>query len=250
MAGIMQMLMGSSAGYVFTDTISGTVTNYNLRTAALAAGWDGATPLRATVTVTSTGIVGSSSTSGYAFDTGVGFPAGTELNLVNQGYIVGAGGAGGWGEGASLSTNGAAGGPALRAQAAICITNGGTIGGGGGGGDTGPAASGGSGTGEDPSWFSPGPGGGGGAGFIAGAGGSGGVYAATVAPAGSTGTLTAGGAGGPSIGFGAGGYGGALGSAGQEIANTARYPGAGGAAVVGNANITWVSVGTRLGSLT
>lgn len=248
MSGIMQML-AADGGFVFQPVISGAVLNYNLRAAALAAGWNGGSPLRATVTVAATGVVGSASTAAYAFDTGVGFPQGSELTLVNLGRIVGCGGAGGNGQSyAYISTNGGNGGPALRAQAALRIANSGTIGGGGGGGSPGRLAYS---TDPDFSWIAPSSGGGGGAGYAVGSGGAAGPdHVAGSAGNGAPGSATAGGAGGASNGYSTGGAGGGLGSAGQTISGNGYSAGAGGAAVVGNVNVTWVAVGTRLGSLT
>jgi hypothetical protein len=110
--------------------------------------------------------------------------------------------------------------------------------------------------------YTSGGGGGGGAGYGAG----GGVIQSrlpccgTTPVAGSAGTLTAGGGGG--IGGGCldqptvyykGGDGGALGSAGTQAVYTFFNPrpqgGAGGAAVTGNAYITWAVTGTRSGAI-
>lgn len=206
------LLMSGSSTFTFNQTISEDTKNYNLRSAALAGGWDGIEPLNATVTVNSGIYVGATGTGLYGFDTGTPFPDGSTLALVNNGFIVGAGGGGG----ASPSGAGKAGGPAMRALAAISITNNGTIGGGGGGGGAGPIFGGGGGQGYS----------GGGAGGGAGAG-----------------TKTAPGAGGSG-----GGSGGVLGAGG--VAGSVGAGGAAGAAVVGNANITWVATGTRLGPIT
>lgn len=107
-------------------TINVNTTNYNLRNAAVAAGWDGVLPLKATVTIAAGVQVGSYSSSNYAFQTGTSFPAGSSLTLVNNGSIIGA-------RGAPSST----GGSALLVQAPITIHNVGTIAGGGGGGGVG-----------------------------------------------------------------------------------------------------------------
>lgn len=229
--------------YVFNATISANTQNYNLRAAAVTAGWDQARPLIATVTINNGIVVGSSSTATYGFDTGVTFPSGSTLALTigTGAYIVGRGGAGGPGVNSGAGVGGS-GGPALRAQQAISITNNGTIGGGGGGGTGGAAGT------------NNGGGGGGGAGNTVGTAGAtppgGGAAAA--------GTLTAGGGGGTgaepdgkggytSNGFN-GGAGGSLGNPGLAGTGNAAVS-SGGAAVVGNSNITWVSTGTRLGSI-
>ena len=128
-------------GFVFVDVITSDVTNYNLRARAVAAGWDQVVPLVATTTVNSGIVLSADSTGQYAFDTGVTFPAGTTLALINNGFVIGMGGAGG-----AAYTAGSNGGPALRAQYAIGIdAAGGVIGGGGGGGaggTTGPGEAG------------------------------------------------------------------------------------------------------------
>ena len=220
-------------GFVFDDVITSDVTNYNLRARAVAAGWDQVVPLVATTTVNSGIVLSADSTGQYAFDTGVTFPAGTTLALINNGFVIGMGGAGG-----ASSTAGSNGGPALRAQYAIGIdAAGGVIGGGGGGGGG-----------------NKGGGGGGRSGRTDAAGGVG-------APAnGTSGTFSSGGSGG-----GGGGAGGTTGpgGAGSEVSggggggwgasggNTGYYAGGtGGAAVVGNSYITWINTGTRYGSIT
>jgi hypothetical protein len=135
---------GKSSAYVFNQTIAANTTNYNLKSAATAAGWDGIKPLIATVTINSGVYVYSTSTGSYAFDTGATFPSGTTLVLVNNGIILGKGGGGGAGSvGAAAGSAGAGGGPAFIAQAAISVTNNNTFGGGGGGGGVGGWSSGG-----------------------------------------------------------------------------------------------------------
>jgi hypothetical protein len=136
----MSNFYGKSASFTFNQTIAANTTNYNLKSAAIAAGWNQTAPLDATVTINSGVYVYSTSTGAYAFQTGVTFPAGTILRLINNGTILGAGGAGGNGRSiasgyvATGGTNGGAGGPGLLAQQAITITNNGSISGGGGGG--------------------------------------------------------------------------------------------------------------------
>lgn len=227
MAGLHQMLLGS--GFRFSPVISTVVVNFNLRAAAIAAGWDQVSPLKAIVTVASTGVVGSASTGGYAFDTGAGFPAGSDLKLINTGYIVGAGGNGAWAY--YPASAGFAGGPALRAQYPIVITNTGVIGGGGGGGGYGQV------DGAHAGYA------GGGAGCVPGAGG---VYS-DGGTMNNPGTLAAGGPG--YQGGGSGGALGANGGSGSNFGSQSRAGGAAGAAVVGNANVTWVATGTRYGSV-
>ena len=263
-------------GYVFNPLINGYVTNYNMRSAAIAAGWDQVKPLFMTVTVNSGVVIGSTTNTNYAFDTGAGFPAGSNLtvNIASGAYVVGCGGTGGGGENGNSSAMGnmrpaakaAAGGPALIARQPVTINNMGVIGGGGGGGGGGAASA----YLNDSFWGSAGSGGGGGAGSIVGLGGAGGLtHPGRTSPpepgfAGSAGTLTTGGQGGVAnvqqmnpIGY-PGGTGGNLGQAGglgghpygPSEATIASPAGAGGAAVTGNSNITWNNTGTRLGQIT
>ena len=234
--------------FVFTPTISADTSDYNLKTAAIAAGWDQVTPLLATVTVDAGIVLPATATSGYGFDTGATFPAGTVLTLICQGYICGMGGAGGSGgaNGSGKGIVGLPGGAALRAQYPISIDAlGGTIAGGGGGGGrgTGLTAAGGGGrsgrtnsSGANAGTFSSGGDGASGGG---GAGGSGG-------------TTSVGGDGASAAGYEGGGGGGGWGASGGSGDNTVPTSagGAGGAAVVGNSNITWINTGTRYGAIT
>jgi len=131
---------GKSSGFTFNQTISSDTTNYNLKSAAISAGWDQSQTLIATVTINGGVYVYSTSTGSYAFDTGSTFPAGSTLALTNNGVILGRGGDGGQGTYYNISTdslvigNGTTAGPAFIARYAISVTNNGTIGGGGGGG--------------------------------------------------------------------------------------------------------------------
>lgn len=222
-----------SGSFVFNDTISSATafTNgYNLRTKATAAGWDQTSPLIATVTVTSTGVIGSTSTAYPAFDTDTGYASGTQINLIVQagGYVSGKGGKGGdgsWGTGGTGET----GGIGLKARYAITVNNLGTIQGGGGGG-----AGGGNGWG----------GGDGGAGWSPGGAGAG-APAGEAPPEGGPGTSGSLTSGGSSSTYG--GYGGAPGSGGGGAATVnPGSPGSGGNAIEGNSLITWTNTGTRL----
>ena len=260
-------LSGKSNQFAFT--ISSGQTNANLRTLAVNAGWNQSTKVVATI---NSGIYISSNSTGTAALTVNGsFPGG--VDLINNGLIVGMGGAGGRGAGTVNSPSavaGSAGGLALAVSTAITITNGsGTIaGGGGGGGGGGPF------TGDSCGTFYLGGGGGGGgrssnaANSAGGAAGSPGTQ--NISPpyivntqAGGAGTVSAGGTGGngggnsgvPGQVGGTGGNGGgwgAGGSAGQTVfAPYGSGGGAGGAGgcITGNSNITYVSTGTRLGSI-
>ena len=248
-------------GFVWRPTISVDVTNWVLYSQAIAAGWDGITPLDAIVTVASGIVLSANSTSNYGFDTGSGFPVGTTLKLIMPGYVCGMGGAGGNGAVGS-PTAGAAGGPALRAQHAITIdATGGVIAGGGGGGGGGDGrysgnTSGGGGGGRTGRTGSPA-----GTSYIGYAavggtfssGGQGG--GGTTTPGGGTGGTTSPGGNGTggdtrAYGGGGGGWGAAGGNGGRVAGGSGGSGGAGGAAVVGNSYITWINTGTRYGAVT
>ena len=129
--------LGDIYSYAYNPTIASNVTNYNMRSAAVSAGWNGYKQLNMTVTVNSGVYVYSTSTGSYSFDTGSTFPTGSSLRLNNNGVIIGKGGAGGGGgagSGITYGTAGGAAGPAFIARNAISVQNAGTISGGGGGG--------------------------------------------------------------------------------------------------------------------
>jgi hypothetical protein len=213
-------------------------------------------PALVNVTITGGVVVGSTSPTIPAFDTGAFPPVGSTVQLTNNGTIVGAGGNGGSGGVCSPvipAVSGSSGGPAVRAQIPLSLANNGGIWGGGGGGGGGGAG----GTGPF-SVFLAGGGGGGGAGT------GGGGAAGPGASAGSPGTASAGGAGGAGVVIGGGsggsggngggpGLGGSNGTAGN--ASTCAAAGAGGAAgaagavVVGNSFVTWTATGDRRGAL-
>lgn len=244
----------------FSFTIASNQTNANLRTLAVNAGWNQSSKVVATI---NSGVyISANSTGTPGLTINGSFPGG--LNLINNGFIVGMGGAGGVGKSSDGGgtpfggSAGSAGGGALSVSSAVTITNNGTIGGGGGGG-------GGGGTGYYVfySVFSGAGGGGGGGrtGATNSSGGSGGVSstgagngsaggAGTSASAGAAGTAggTAGyrgGNGGAGGSWGAGGSSGAAGTGGSA----GLGGGGSGYAVSGNASITWAATGTRLGSI-
>lgn len=243
----------TSPVFDFAPVLSFETQNYNLRAAAIAAGWNQIKPVRATVTIRTGVVVGASATSTYAFDTGAPFPAGSTLALINRGFIIGMGGAGGSGGVGVSDTSweeghpGLAGGPALRAQYAITVTNNGTIGGGGGGGGGGGSG--------DEGMVSGGGGGGGRSGRTNAAGGWNGGGAGTFSSGGGGAAGGCADAGGGQCwdNSGSGGSGGAWGSPGATAPVDGDLPGAaggpGGVAVIGNANVTWAVTGTRLGAL-
>jgi hypothetical protein len=269
----MNNFYGKSNDFPFT--IASDTSNANLRSLALSAGWDGTR--RVVCTINSGVTVFSTSTGSYAMTVNGTFPNG--VSLINNGTILGRGGNGGLGGAASPpcncgdfsrggETSGSGAGPALLVSVATSITNNNRIAGGGGGGGGG---------GPGNSFTGSGGGGGGGIG-----GSSGGSIAFNSFcggnSVGSSGTLTAAGPGGNGGSTGGGGCGcligtggpggagggfgsdGGFGSAGMTtrdskcrstpfVFNPSQSGGAGGAAVVGNSNITWVAFGTRNGSI-
>lgn len=233
----------SGKSYIFSLTISSNQTNLNLRTYAIANGWTGTGTLLQ-VTINGGVYLLANSTGTPALTVSGSFPAG--VRLINNGYILGYGGAGGNGGPGSPTAGdaGASGGTGLSISSAISITNNGTVAGGGGGGGGGGGRNAGD-------WYG---GGGGGGGATYGAGGTPGAGSGPGtgrAHAGAAGTLSAGGAGGTADVGGGGGAGGGWGAAGTAGSpSDQRGGGSGGSAgnyVVGNSNVTWVATGTRLG---
>lgn len=215
---------GSQRGVAINVTISAHTNNLNLRSLAIANGWDQATPLLLTVTINSGIFVRATSTGAYALNTGTSYPAGSTLTVINNGNIVaqgGGGGGGGYGPNnmGSNPGNGGGGGPAIYAAVPMTIYNYGVIGGGGGGG--GGGAGGGGSIRDGSTWWS-------------GASGSAGATFTT--------SLSAQG----SLGAGAGGGLGAWGGSGGYQGGSGGPPGA---CTSGNANITWGATGTRYGAL-
>lgn len=249
------MMASSTGDNVTIPPVTSNTTNYDLRAIAVAAGWDQVSPLITTVQINSGIIISSNNTAIPAMVISGNFPAGSVINVVNKGYIIGMGGAGGNGNTAVLVgsgkgsyfqqltpyTSGLPGGTALyvapTGSPSIRINNTGIIGGGGGGGG---------GAYSLVQVSSPGGGGGRtGTTNSAGGGGNFGSYPGTFAGPGPG--LVPGGHGnsGDGGGWGAGGA--------QGYAWPGDYPvtngGAAGNATVGNAYITWVATGTRYGPL-
>jgi hypothetical protein len=120
---------------IFYFNIGGSLVDVNLRSAAIAAGWD--QTRRVIATITSGSVLNASSNYGLVINGS--FPRG--VTLINNGIIVGRGGVGGKGGDArgDLQTAfdgaaGGAGGHGLLAQVPVTIFNNGIIAGGGGGG--------------------------------------------------------------------------------------------------------------------
>lgn len=259
-SGAISMSNGYGKANQFAFTISSNQTNANLRTLAINAGWNQSS--RVVATINSGIYISSNSTGTPALTVNGSFPGGVQLT--NNGIIVGMGGAGGNGNGASAPNVGGAGGTALSVSSAITIANNGTIAGGGGGGGGGKRNQITDGYGN----VTARNGGGGGGGRSGLTNSSGGTALPQNTPnldarAGTAGTLSAAGSGGQGdapgyVAFGGtGGAGGGWGAAGATggVGN-AGYPGAGpsaggsgGNAVTGNSNITWSATGTRTGGI-
>lgn len=261
-SGAISMSNGYGKSNTFSFTIASNQTNANLRTLAVSAGWNQASNVSATI---NGGIyISSNGTGTPALTVNGSFPAG--VTLINNGFIVGMGGNGG--KGYYNGAAGAGGGTALSVSTAISITNNGTVAGGGGGGG------GGMGAGSAPNkdgwqWWAGGGGGGGRSSAAANTSGgaAGDLYPGAnnffQAGAGGTGTVSGPGGGGAGGSFGsvggAGGSGGGWGSSGATggsasggLSYNRTGPGGGGGggnATSGNANITWLVTGTRLGGL-
>ena len=260
--------------FVFSASISGTVYNYNMYSALVAAGWNQIDIVQATITINAGAIVSSTSTTTYAFTTGSTYYEGSTLTLINNGKILGKGGKGGAGSNGDASPEaGGFAGPALLVGLPCTLTNNGTIAGGGGGGAGGRTMR--VDTGYDGTFRCVGGGAGAGVGVNSGGAAyssanpsSGTVYAGV----GGTSSFTAAGGGGagasgtfiwdfqtwPLAGE-RGGSGGAYASAGALSAGgnsasgqgyktgSAVAVGAGGAALSGNSFITYVTVGSIFG---
>lgn len=241
----------------FSFTIASNQTNANLRTLAVNAGWNQSSKVVATI---NSGVyVSSNSTGTPGLTINGSFPGGVQL--INNGFIIGMGGAGG--AGSDINNNGSGGGVgglALSVAATVSITNNGIIGGGGGGGGGGGLGI----TGDSKFGFTTwgGSGGGGGRSSAAANSAGGGIRTAgmgssTFGYVGGAGTVSNAGSGGASnSGFGGAGGGGgdwgAGGGSGGVAYRQSRSPGGGGgggACLTGNGYITWVATGTRLGAI-
>ncbi len=235
----------------FAFTISSNQTNANLRTLAVNAGWNQSSKVVATI---NSGVqISSTSTGTPALTINGSFPG--TVQLINNGVIVGRGGAGGRGGDAGgafangFALNGGVGGTGLSVSVAVTVNNAsGTISGGGGGG-------GGGGFRTSQCESAPGAGGGGGNGYGTGAGPGNGPYPFGVPGTGGTGGQLSGGGGGSSTqGFNnSGGAGGSFaaggGTGGRGDYPSGGYGGSGGSAISGNGNITYISTGTRYGAV-
>lgn len=86
-----------SQGIEINLTVAADTDDYDLYAEALAAGWDGSSALALTCTVGVGIYIGSTSTASPGFQIGGVFPSGSQLHLINNGFILGKGGDGGKG---------------------------------------------------------------------------------------------------------------------------------------------------------
>lgn len=253
---------GGSGGFVFERTLA-SVSNYDVRAQAVYAGWDQTQPAIVRIVVPAGVKISATQGSIGALQFNGAWPAGSSFALVIQAgaKIVGGGGYGGDGQGATgwpVPGPGGPGGTAVLTTVPLTIDNQGTIAGGGGGGGGGGSAYT-YGTGGNPDAFAGGGGGGGGAGIDGGLAGFNGSQNLSAAPTAGTenygggggGSYTSNPVGGAVATSGAGGPGGGPGQPGASGGNTANnYGAAGGPAgayVSGAALVTWINTGTRLG---
>lgn len=226
----------------FTFTISSNQDRANLRSLAVAAGWNQSSAVIATL---AGGVwIYSATTATAALTIDGSWPGG--VTLINNGNIVGMGGNGGGG-GGSLAPGvaGNGGGTGIACSVPVTIQNNSNVAGGGGGGGGGGSYS------LNYGYYGGGGGGGGQTGLANSAGGAGGVGGSGTGNAGGSGT--SGGQGGGGLGSssaGRGGDGGGWGSSGATGGTATFAGGAGGAAgycATGSGNITWSATGNRYG---
>lgn len=243
-------------------TIAGNVNHYNVHTYATTYPTYIAGKSDITVTINPGVVVGSPSTSYYAFYVPNALNPGDTVTITNNGTIRGQGGNGGPGGAlsypptTSLGTPGYVGGNAMYVSRPITLRNNGNIwaGGGGGGGGDGRAGK----SGSKSTFSAGGGGGGGGRGHATSYGGTGGSAPATYPipgyPGGNgySGGAGAGGAGGyteyvaPFTRY-PGGNGGGFGASGAGAPVVGRPGGLSGYCIVGNGYISYLATGSRLG---
>lgn len=126
-----------SAGFQFNRTLTGVLSDYNLNTAAIAAGWDGVKPLVVNLIVSAGCVIHGAFGGGtFAFSVPNSFPVGSILNVEHNGSIIGCGGVNG-----GNGSNGGNGEDALQVLFPVNWRGAGFIGGGGGGGGGGASVS-------------------------------------------------------------------------------------------------------------
>ena len=246
---------GKANSFSFTKTIASDTTNYNIKSDALASGWDGVIALIANITINAGIVVSATDTTIPAFDTGITFPSGSSFSITNNGSILGKGGLGGiGGTNSGNGASGSIGGPAFKAQVTTTLNNIGTIGSGGGGQGGGGAVRTGSVTGVVSALC--------GGGLICGQANCNiGACDTNVGSTGATGTSNgingAVGTSGSSASFGTAVICSTNGCTGagcnRKVTCSPGSPGTGGlagASIIGNTNITYINTGTRNGQIT
>jgi PKD repeat protein len=142
-----------STQFTTSIVLSSDEQNIDVRSKLIAAGWNGISPVFGSLTINTGVVISANSTAQYALRTGGSLPVGSDFTIINYGYIVGMGGAGGngnWqhdGGGGGKAVNwvvdiptssGGVGGPALGHDGTpyvlYKVRNYGVIAGGGGGG--------------------------------------------------------------------------------------------------------------------
>lgn len=272
--GAWKLVHSKVTPFVYNETISVNTYGYNLREAAILAGWNTTDPLLASITINTGVVVGAENYQNFGFSSGLSFPQASKLTLINNGTIAGMGGQGapsGIARQFTDARDGFRGGTAIFINLpTVLINNGSILAAGGGGGGGGTLA-----TQDFTSWWRGASGGGGrgantslpgvlddlNAGFAFNPDGLAAAFA------GSGGTLTTSGIGcsesgdGSEFGFdygGSGGVGGAIASAGADgIRGDGSDPsrrkynfgkgGAAGKAIVGKSYITYQVTGTITG---
>lgn len=243
-SGQISMSQGYGKSNAFAATISASQQQLNLRTWALANGWNGSAA--ATITINSGVYIWSDDRTVAGLTIDGSWPGG--ISVVNNGFIMGRGGDGNGG-GGTTEVDGLPGGSAIALGVNCTITNNSSIGGGGGGGGNYPGG-GGAGGGRGAGGTLRGSGGaigqvGGGTANLAvtnmeyGGGGGGRIFPGT-GGGGSSGSVPTGAAGGFGRMGGGGGAGGGGGCGGGAPAGQPKVAvgGAGGAAGGAGANGT------------
>lgn len=130
-SGAIAMSDGYGKANKFIKSIVGDQANLNLRTWALANGWNGT--VEAIIEIPADTYIYSTSTGSAGLIINGSWPGG--VTVINNGYIMGMGGSGGSViSGGSTAYAGESGGPAISLGVSCSITNNSYIGGGGGGG--------------------------------------------------------------------------------------------------------------------
>jgi hypothetical protein len=139
--GTWKLVHSKVTPFIFNQTISVNTYGYNMREAAVLAGWNTTDPLIATITINVGVVVGGESDQNFGFSSGLTFPQASKLTIINNGTIAGMGGKGADSGKIGQFTaagDGNKGGTALFVNLPTTLINNGSIlaaGGGGGGGE-------------------------------------------------------------------------------------------------------------------